>query len=157
MTQMKSVALALLCASAPLRLSAQAASPANPVPPGFDAFVQRAITQLNTPGIAVAVVMDGRTVFAKGYGVRRLGDPAPVDANTVFQVASNTKATTAAILAMLVDEGKLKWDDRVEDHLPWFRMSDPYVSHEMRVQDLLSHVSGLSLGMGDLLWMYSTL
>lgn len=157
MTLIKQVVLAFLCAGAPARLAAQAASPSSPVPPDFDAFVQRAITQLNTPGIAVAVVMDGRTVFAKGYGVRRLGDPAPVDANTVFQVASNTKATTAAILAMLVDEGKLKWDDRVEDHLPWFRMSDPYISHEMRVHDLLSHVSGLSLGMGDLLWMYSTL
>jgi CubicO group peptidase (beta-lactamase class C family) len=137
-------------------LAAQGASPARPVPPGFDDFMQRALTQLHTPGIAVAVVMDGRIVFAKGYGVRRFDRPERVDTSTVFQVASNTKATTAAILAQLVDEGKLKWDDRVVDHLPWFAMSDPYVTNEMRVQDLLSHVSGLSLGMGDLLWFYGT-
>ena len=143
-----------------LAVSALAASPltaqARPLmPPDFDATVQRAITALNTPGIAIAVVMDGKTVFAKGYGVRKLGSPERVDSNTVFQVASNTKATTAAILAMLVDEGKLKWDDRVVDRLPWFAMSDPYITREMRVQDLLTHVSGFSLGMGDLLWFYS--
>jgi CubicO group peptidase (beta-lactamase class C family) len=125
------------------------------MPPGFDAYVQRAITELNTPGIAIAVVKDGRTVFAKGYGVRKLGSPERVDTNTVFQVASNTKATTAALLAMLVDEGKLKWNDRVIDHLPWFAMSDGYITRDMRVQDLLTHVSGFSLGMGDLLWFYS--
>src|SRR6187455_122405 len=102
------------------------------LPPDFDAYVQRALTELNTPGIAIAVVKDGKTVFAKGYGVRKLGSPEKVDTNTVFQVASNTKATTAAILAMLVDEGKIKWDDRVVDHLPWFAMSDPYITHEMR-------------------------
>lgn len=125
------------------------------MPPGFDSLVQRALTDLHTPGIAIAVVKDGRTVFARGYGVRKLGSPEPVDTNTVFQVASNTKATTAAILAMLVDEGKLKWDDRVVDRLPWFAMSDAYITREMRVQDLLTHVSGFSLGMGDLLWFYS--
>lgn len=144
--------VALFCASATLRLSAQS----RPLmPPDFDATVQRALTALNTPGIAIAVVKDGKTVFAKGYGVRKLGSPERVDSNTVFQVASNTKATTAAILAMLVDEGKLKWDDRVVDRLPWFAMSDAYITREMRVQDLLTHVSGFSLGMGDLLWFYS--
>ena len=142
----------LLSAHAPQRLSAQD----RPLmPPDFDAYVQRAIAELHTPGIAIAVVKDGRTVFARGYGVRKLGSPERVDTNTVFQVASNTKATTAAILAMLVDEGKLGWNDRVVDRLPWFAMNDPYVTREMRVQDLLTHVSGFSLGMGDLLWFYS--
>jgi CubicO group peptidase (beta-lactamase class C family) len=141
-------AVGLFCAAAPLRLSAQV------VPADFDAYVQRAITELNTPGIAIAVVKDGQIVFAKGYGIRKLGSPERVDTSTVFQVASNTKATTGAILAQLVEEGKLKWDDRVIDHLPWFAMSDPYVTREMRVQDLLTHVSGMTLGMGDLLWFY---
>src|SRR6476661_6285783 len=105
-------ALLLCCAAAPQRLSAQAPTQERPLrPPDFDATVQRALTDLHTPGIAIAVVKDGRIVFAKGYGVRKLGSPTPVDTATVFQVASNTKATTAAILAQLVDEGKLKWDD----------------------------------------------
>jgi CubicO group peptidase (beta-lactamase class C family) len=150
------IALMFLAAHAPQPLSAQTPAQDRPLmPPEFDAYVERAIRELNTPGIAVVVVKDGRTVFAKGFGVRKLGSPERVDTNTVFQVASNTKATTAAILAMLVDEGKLKWDDRVVDRLPWFAMSDPYVTREMRVQDLLTHVSGFSLGMGDLLWFYS--
>ncbi|HVX87646.1 MAG TPA: serine hydrolase [Gemmatimonadales bacterium] len=148
------LAFALFTAAAPQHLCAQA--PARPLlPPNFDATVQRALTDLHTPGIAIAVVKDGRIVFAKGYGIRKLGSPERVDTSSVFQVASNTKATTAAILAQLVDEGKLKWDDRVIDRLPWFAMSDPYVTREMRVQDLLTHVSGFSLGMGDLLWFYS--
>src|SRR6478609_8337838 len=156
---MRLLATLALSALAAAQLSAQARTSQGAqrplMPPGFDAYVQRAITELHTPGIAIAVVKDGKTVFAKGYGVRKLGSPEKVDTNTVFQVASNTKATTAAILAMLVDEGKLKWNDRVIDHLPWFAMSDPYITHEMRVQDLLTHVSGFSLGMGDLLWFYS--
>lgn len=122
----------------------------------FDDFVARVQKQFNVPGVAVAIVADGKVVMERGYGVREMGKPAPVDAHTLFAIASNTKAFTAAALNMLQDDGKLKTTDRVIDHLPWFRMSDPYVTHEMRVRDLLAHRSGLSLGAGDLLYWPTT-
>jgi CubicO group peptidase (beta-lactamase class C family) len=123
----------------------------------FDAFVEAVRKQFEVPGIAVAIVQDGKVVMARGYGVRKLGEPGKVDAHTMFAIASNTKAFTAAALNILQDEGKLKTTDRVIDHLPWFRMSDAYVTREMRIRDLLSHRSGLSLGAGDLLfWPTST-
>jgi CubicO group peptidase (beta-lactamase class C family) len=111
---------------------------------------------MDQPGVAIGVIKDGKVVFARGWGLRTLGDPAPVDEHTLFQVASNTKAVTAAALAILIKEGKLHWDDPVTDYLPWFRLGgDPYVSREMTVRDLLTHRSGLSLGAGDLLWFHS--
>lgn len=120
--------------------------------PQLDSVVQRARTDFDVPGIAVAIVHEGKMVFAKGYGVSRLDTSAPVTSKTLFGVASNTKAFTAAALAILVDEGKLAWDDRVIDRLPSFQMSDPYVSREMRIRDLLIHNSGLALGAGDLMY-----
>jgi len=117
-----------------------------------DAVVEQARKQFDVPGIAVAIVRDGKVVMERGYGVRELGKPEPVTAVTPFAIASNTKAFTAAALSILADQGKLKMDDRVIDHLPWFRMSDAYVTGEMRIRDLLSHRSGLSLGAGDLLF-----
>src|SRR5207302_4604679 len=87
--------------------------------------------------------------------VRALGDTARVDAHTLFQVASNTKAFTTAALAMLADEGKLAWDDRVTKFLPGFQLYDPYVIREFTVRDLVTHRSGLGLGAGDLLWFHS--
>ena len=114
-----------------------------------------AMREFQIPGLAIAVVKDGRIVAAEGYGVRTLGRNDHVTANTLFQVASNSKAVTTAALAMLVDEGKLAWDDRVIDHLPWFRLYDPYVTREFTVRDLLTHRSGLGLGAGDLLWYRS--
>ena len=122
----------------------------------FDAFVDDVRKQFDVPGIAVAIVQDGKVVLERGYGVRKLGEPAKVDAHTMFAIASNTKAFTAAALNMLQDEGKLKTTDRVIDHLPWFRMSDAYVTREMRIRDLLAHRSGLSLGAGDLLYWPTT-
>jgi CubicO group peptidase (beta-lactamase class C family) len=104
------------------------------------------------PGLAVAIVKDGKVVLAKGYGVRRMGDPAPVDAHTRFGIASNTKLFTATAIALLVEEGKVEWDAPVSRYLPAFAMSDPYVTHELTVRDLLVHRSGLGLGAGDLLW-----
>jgi len=133
--------LALLAAAAPL--SAQQ---------GLDAVVERTRAEFHVPGIAVGIVKDGQLVFAKGYGVRKLGAPEPVTPRTLFGIASNTKAFTSAALAMLVDEGKLKWDDRVVDRLPGFQMSDAYVTREMRIRDLLCHRSGLGLGAGDLMF-----
>ena len=111
----------------------------------------------DVPGMAVAVVKDGKILVAKGYGVRKLGDRTPVDEFTLFGIGSNTKAFTAAALATLVDEGKLSWDDPVYQRLPGFVMYDPYVSHEMTIRDLLTHRSGMGLGEGDLLfWPHTT-
>ncbi|MBD8874040.1 serine hydrolase [Rhodanobacter sp. DHB23] len=141
----------------------QAVSASSPVPADapvvlpaqlqdFDAYMADTLKTFKVPGIAVAIVKDGKVVLARGYGVRELGKPDRVDADTLFAIASNTKAFTAAALQMLADEGKLDMDGRVIDYLPGFRMSDPYVTHEMRIRDLLAHRSGLSLGAGDLLY-----
>ncbi|HSB08499.1 MAG TPA: serine hydrolase [Blastocatellia bacterium] len=125
-------------------------------PPDLDSYVARALKEFEVPGIAVAIVKDGKVVLAKGYGVRKLGEPSPVDEHTLFGIASNTKAFTAASLAMLVDEGKIGWDDPVTKHLPVFQLYDPYVTREMTIRDLLTHRSGLGLGAGDLLWWPAT-
>jgi CubicO group peptidase (beta-lactamase class C family) len=125
-------------------------------PPGFDAYVAHVMKTFTVPGVAVAIVKDGRVVLARGYGVRRLGDPAPVDAQTRFGIASNTKLFTATALALLVEEGKVEWDAPVIRYLPWFAMYDPYVTRELTVRDLLVHRSGLGLGAGDLLWWPAT-
>ncbi|MDQ1834430.1 serine hydrolase [Massilia scottii] len=122
----------------------------------LEADVTRVMKTFDVPGIAIAIVKDGKVVAARGFGVRKLGEPAPVDGKTIFEVASNSKAFTAAALAMLVDEGKLEWDDKVTRHLPDFQMYDAYVTHEMTVRDLLVHRSGLGLGAGDLLWWPTT-
>ncbi len=121
----------------------------------FDAYGRRGLDRLRTPGAAIAVVKNGRVVFARGYGVRALGDTGRVDAHTLFQIASNTKAFTTAALAILADEGKLSWDDPVTRLLPGFQLYDPYVTREFTVRDLVTHRSGLGLGAGDLLWFHS--
>lgn len=121
-------------------------------PAELDAWVAQVRERFEVPGVAVAVVKDGQVVLERGWGVREIGEPAPVDEHTLFAIASNTKAFTAASLSMLADEGKLSLDDRVVDHLPGFRMSDPYVTGQMRIRDLLTHRSGLGLGAGDLLF-----
>ena len=120
---------------------------------GLDDYMARAMTTFQVPGVAVAVVKDGKVVLARGYGVRKLGEAASIDEHTVFGIGSNTKAFTTAALAMLVDEGKLQWDDRVVERLPGFQMYDPYVTHEITIRDLLSHRSGMGLGEGDLLFV----
>ena len=121
-----------------------------------DALAQRALSTFAVPGLSVAVVKDGEVVLTKGYGVKTLGESAPVGAGTLFGIASNTKAFIAAAIAILVDEGKLSWDTRVVDVLPEFAMYDPWVTREMQVRDLLSHRNGLGLGAGDLLFFPQT-
>jgi CubicO group peptidase (beta-lactamase class C family) len=116
----------------------------------FDEYVNKAIKEWGVPGVAIAIVKDDRIVFAKGFGVRELNKPAPVDDQTLFAIGSSSKAFTAASIAMLVDEGKLKWEDPAIKHLPGFQLFDPYSTREMTVSDLLSHRSGLTRG--DLLW-----
>jgi CubicO group peptidase (beta-lactamase class C family) len=131
--------------------TALAAPPAAP-PPDTDQWVARAMRTFDVPGLALAIVKDDGVVLAKGYGVRKLGDSTPVDARTLFGIASNTKAFTATALGLLVEEGKIDWDAPVVRYLPAFAMWDPFVTRELTVRDLLVHRSGLGLGAGDLLW-----
>jgi CubicO group peptidase (beta-lactamase class C family) len=138
--------LAIALASVP----ALAQQPAPP--PGLDAYVSRVMATFEVPGLALAIVKDGQVVAARGYGVRRMGQPEKVDARTGFGIASNSKVFTATALAMLVEEGKVEWDAPVIRYLPWFAMYDPFVTRELTVRDLLVHRSGLGLGAGDLLW-----
>lgn len=154
--------LAFSAASGAAVAEAAQATPATPASaseaPAFnlEADVLRSMKTFDVPGMAIAIVKDGKVIAARGFGVRKLGEKAPVDGQTLFEVASNSKAFTAVALSMLVDEGKLAWDDPVTKHLPDFQMYDAYVTHEMTVRDLLTHRSGLGLGAGDLLWWPTT-
>jgi len=112
--------------------------------------LERATRSFEVPGMAVAVVHEG-DVHALGEGSTEIGVDEPVDAETLFRIGSVSKAFTAAALAVLADEGELGWDDPVIDHLPEFRMHDPWVTREFTIRDLLTHRSGLPLGAGDLL------
>jgi CubicO group peptidase (beta-lactamase class C family) len=123
----------------------------------IDQYLKQAQVDWNIPGIAVAIVKDGKQVLAEGYGVRGASRKDAVDANTLFAIASNTKAFTSAAIATLVEDGKLNWDDKVVDHLPYFKLYDPYVTAEFTVADLLCHRSGLGTFSGDLLWYGSDL
>lgn len=115
--------------------------------------VQSVIGRYELPGIAVGVIDKGEVVLASVHGETIAGSGARIDRDSLFKIASNTKAMTAALLGRLVDQGKLRWDDPVIEHLPAFRMSDPWVTANFQVRDLLVHGSGLGLGAGDLmLW-----
>ena len=128
---------------------------AQPAPlAGLDDYVARAMKDWGVPGLAIAVIKDDRIVLAKGYGVREAGKPEPVDERTVFAIGSSSKGFTAAAVAMLVDEKKLKWDDPATQYLPGFQLYDPYATREVTVRDLLSHRVGLDRG--DPLWYATT-
>lgn len=122
----------------------------------IDAYVEKTRAEWDVPGMAVAIVKDDKVIFAKGYGVRELGKTDKVDENTLFAIASNSKAFTTASLAILVDEKKLNWDDKVSKYLPEFEMYDAYVTREITIRDLVSHRSGLDTFSGDLLWYETT-
>jgi CubicO group peptidase (beta-lactamase class C family) len=143
----RSLAVLLLLA-APLAAQRPAALP-RPLR-DLDAYLTRALHDWDVPGLAIAVVKDDSVVMARGFGLRRLGDTARVTERTLFAIASCTKAFTAAALAMLVDSGKLAWDDPVSKHLLGFQLFDPYASRELTIRDLLTHRSGLARG--DALW-----
>ncbi len=117
---------------------------------GFDAVVAKGVADWEIPGLAVAVVQNGEVVFTKGYGVLELGRAGAADENTLFAIGSTTKAMTAGAIGILVDEGKLGWDDAVTKHLPWFQLRDPVVTREVTVRDLLTHRAGLPNA--DFLW-----
>lgn len=121
------------------------------IPSGLDKYIDSVLHIFEVPGISLAIVKDGKMILAKGYGEKRLGEKNPVTEHTLFSIASNTKAFTAAALAILVEEKKMQWDDPVINYLPWFRMSDPWVTSEITVRDLLVHHSGIGAYQGDLL------
>jgi CubicO group peptidase (beta-lactamase class C family) len=154
LTQATFVSSALSQTSALARGNTKAALAISPEK--IDRTVAAAMQAFQVPGVAVGIVKDGKLVFAKGYGAREVGKPGRIDAETLFQIGSNTKAFTAAALAILVDEGKLRWDDKVIDYLPDFRLYDPYVTREFTIRDLLTHHSGLGLGAGDLMFFPPT-
>jgi CubicO group peptidase (beta-lactamase class C family) len=152
-THLTSAAM-LVCVSA-FAAHAQRGKPAGNPLAGLDAYIEKAMHDHEVPGIAIAVVRNDSVVYAKGYGVRKLGSPERVDENTLFAIGSASKSFTAAAVAMLVDEGKVKWDDAAAKYLPSLQLYDPYASRELSVRDLLSHRSGLARG--DLLWYGNTL
>ncbi|MBI3194770.1 MAG: beta-lactamase family protein [Ignavibacteriae bacterium] len=121
----------------------------------IESYIKQAQKDWNVPGCAVAIVKNDSVWLEKGYGVREMGKEIPVDEHTLFAIASLSKAFTSASLAMLVDEGKIKWDDAVIKHLPDFQLYDSWVTREMQVRDLLSHRSGLATFGGDLVWYWT--
>ncbi len=121
----------------------------------LDAYYQKALKEWDVPGMAIAIVKDDSVIFAKGYGVLNNKTGGKVDANTIFGIASNSKAYTAAALATLVDAGKIKWQDKVKKYVPYLQLYDPFVTENLTIEDLLSHRVGLKTFSGDLLW-YNT-
>lgn len=144
------VALRACCALLCIAFPAIARAQQKPDLAAFDKYVANAARDWRVPGLAIAIVKDDSLVFAKGYGVIESGKPAPATEHTRFAIGSTTKAMTSAALAMLVDEGKLRWDERVIDILPELQLYDSYATHELTVRDLLTHRSGLPDT--DLLW-----
>jgi CubicO group peptidase (beta-lactamase class C family) len=118
----------------------------------IDSLVEKTIASFRVPGIAVGVVKDGKIIHAKGYGFRSFKNRQPVTPNTQFGIASNSKAFTAAALGILVEQGKIKWEDHVRDYIPEFKLYDPYVTEHFTIKDLLTHRSGMGLGAGDLMF-----
>lgn len=122
----------------------------------IDNYIKSAQKQWNIPGLAIAIVQNDKVIFSKGYGVREYGKKAKVTDKSLFAIASNTKAFTAAALSILVDEGKISWDDPVRKYLPYFQLYNPYVSENITVRDLLCHRAGFATFAGDLVWYGTT-
>jgi CubicO group peptidase (beta-lactamase class C family) len=116
----------------------------------FDAYVESSRKLYQVPGLAITVVKDGKVIFNKGYGVQQLGTSNQVNSQTLYACASTTKAMTATCMGMLVDEGKVKWDDPVIKYLPEFQLFDPFVTRDLKIRDLFTHNSGI--GNADFLW-----
>jgi CubicO group peptidase (beta-lactamase class C family) len=119
----------------------------------FDTIFEDVFEHYDLPGLALGVIQDGEVIYRRTAGKARVDTGEPITPDTLFKIASNSKAMTTALLARLVDRGKLRWDDPVVKYLPQFKMSDPWITREMQVRDLLIHNSGLREGAGDLmLW-----
>jgi CubicO group peptidase (beta-lactamase class C family) len=123
----------------------------------LDSYFAQMAKDWDIPSMSIGIVKDGKLIFAKSYGYLEIGKSEKPDANTLYAIASNSKAFTSAIIGMLVQEGKLSWDDKVKDHLPYFEVYDPWVSKEVTIRDLLSHRVGLGTFSGDVIWYKSTL
>jgi CubicO group peptidase (beta-lactamase class C family) len=141
--------VSLLLVGPAAEAAAQTAPAAAPLA-GFDAYAAKALADWTVPGMAVAIVKDDSVVFARGYGVRVLGTRDSVDTHTLFALGSTTKAFTAMSVALMVDAGKLRWDDPVASRVPGLVLRDPYATHELRIRDLLTHEMGF--GDPDYLW-----
>jgi CubicO group peptidase (beta-lactamase class C family) len=121
----------------------------------LDAYFAKALKDWEVPGMSVAIVKDGKVIFSEGYGVKEMGKPEAPDGNTLYAIASNSKAFTTAAIAMLVKEGKLTLDDKVRKFLPYFEVYDAYVSQDVTVRDLLCHRIGFETFSGDAIWYLS--
>lgn len=121
----------------------------------LDLEIKKLLSHFETPGIGVAIVEKGKILYSKGFGTRTIGSDEPVDNNTLFAIGSISKSFTAVALAMLVDEGKLNWDDKVIKYVPYFELYDPYVTNTFTIRDLLTHRSGLKQVSGGTLWYHS--
>jgi len=117
-----------------------------------DSIMEYAMDKFNVAGCAISIVKDGEVVYSKGFGVKSANTKSPINKLTNFAIASNSKAFTTTALAILVEDEKLKWDDKVKDYIPEFKMYNPYVTENFNIQDLLTHRSGLGLGAGDLMF-----
>lgn len=117
----------------------------------LETYIEQARQDWDVPGLSVTIVHNDETLLCRGFGTRKAGSEVEVNADTLFAIASNTKAFTSALLAILVDEGKLSWDDSVDRYLPWLRLKDP-MARDLRIRDLLCHRSGLGTFSGDLVW-----
>lgn len=122
----------------------------------LDAYYQQALQDWDVPGMAIAIVQNDSVIFAKDYGVLNSKTGGKVDANTLFGIASNSKAYTAAALATLVDAGKINWEDKVRQYVPYLQLYDPFVTENLTVEDLLCHRVGYQTFSGDLLWYNTT-
>ena len=145
-----SIAAALACVATPVLAQKSTAKPSFA---GFDQYVAKAMQDWKVPALAIAVVKNDSIVLMKGYGTRTMGKVEPVDEHTMFAIGSSSKAFTATLVAMMVDEGKMRWDDPATAYLPGIQLFDPYVTRELTVRDLLTHRSGLARG--DVMW-YAT-
>ncbi|HPQ34486.1 MAG TPA: serine hydrolase domain-containing protein, partial [Tenuifilaceae bacterium] len=121
----------------------------------LDNYYAQMVKDWGIPSTSIGIVKDGELVFVGTYGVIEIGKPEKPDENTLYGIASNSKAFTASIIGMLVQEGKLKWNDKVKKYLPWFEVYDPWVSNEVTIRDLLSHRVGLGTFSGDVIWYKS--
>ena len=121
----------------------------------LNAMIEEGMKEWQIPGLSAVVVKNGKVVFQKTYGIKDIETKEPVDDNTLFSMASTTKALIAISLGILVDQNKISWQDKVIDHLPLFKLSDPYITSDARVIDLLTH--NLGIGNADLLWSINNL
>lgn len=123
----------------------------------IEPFINQLMKDFEVTGLSIGIVKNDSIIYSKGYGTRKINENLPVNQNTIFGIGSISKSFTALTLGILVDEGKISWDDRVKDYLPYFELYDPYVSENFTIRDLLTHRSGLKEISGGTLWYHSEL